>query len=104
MNFLVAASVLVTAGCANSVYHYNIQHAYVAPAAGLSADDTEQIIRLVTEKSLRMIISITRDPDENKVVVSAANGDEGLMVYDLEKGADGEWRIVHYDQGSPTVL
>lgn len=104
LRILLVMTCLGAAGCANTVYRYNLQHAYVAPAAGLSPEEAEQIIRVVTNKSLRMIISITRDPDENKIVVYTANGDEGLMVYDLKKGDDGRWRIVDYDQGSAMAL
>ena len=101
---LLLIASLGAAGCANTVYRYNLQHAYVAPAAGLSPEEAEQVIRVVTQKSLRMIISVTRDPDENKIVVYAANGDEGVMVYNLKKDNDGRWRIVDYDQGSALAL
>src|SRR5207253_11138463 len=87
---------LCVAGCARTVYNYNLQHAYVAPAAGLSEDEAEQVIRTVTKKSLRMIIAVTRAPEQNKVVVYTDNGDEGVMVYNLQKFGDGLWHIVDY--------
>ena len=95
---------LGAAGCATSIYEYNLQHAYVAPAAGLSQDETEQIIWAVTSKSRRLIISITKEPNENRVVVSTSNADEGLMVYYLRQGNDGRWRIVDNSQGETMAL
>ena len=92
------------AGCASSVYEYNLQHAYVAPAAGLSQEETEQIIWAVTSKSRRLIISVTKDPNENRVLVSTSNADEGLMVYILRKRDDGRWRIVDNTQGETMAL
>ena len=91
---------LGVAGCANSVYRHNMEHAYVAPAAGLSPEETEQVIRAVTNKSLRMIINVTRDPDRDVVVVSTDNAEEGLMVYNLKKMGDGRWHIIDYGPGS----
>ena len=93
---------LGAAGCATSVYEYNLQHAYVAPAAGLSQEETEQVIWAVSHLSLRLIISVTKDPKENKVVVTTSNAEEGLMIYILRKGDNGRWRIVHY-YPSPTM-
>ena len=90
-------------GCASSVYEYNLQHAYVAPAAGLSQQETEQIIWAVTSKSRRQIISITREPERDRVLVSTSNADEGLMVYYLRK-RDGRWRIVDNSQGETMAL
>ena len=92
------------AGCATNVYEYNLQHAYVAPAAGLSQEETQQIIWAVTSKSRRLIISITKDPNENRVVVSTSNADEGLMLYILRKRDDGRWRIVDNTQGETMAL
>ena len=92
------------AGCATSLYEYNLQHAYVAPAAGLSQEETEQIIWAVTSKSRRMIISITKEPNANRVLVSTSNADEGLMVYILRKRDDGRWRIVDNTQGETMAL
>ena len=92
------------AGCASSVYEYNLQHAYVAPAAGLSQEETEQIIWAVTSKSRRLIISVTKDPNQNRVLVSTSNADEGLMVYILRKRDDGRWRIVDNTQGETMAL
>lgn len=91
-------------GCARTVYHYNLQHAYVAPAAGLSEDEAEQVIRTVTKKSLRMIIAVTRSAEQNKVVVYTDNGDDGLMVYNLKKFEDGLWHIVDYGTGDRMAL
>ena len=95
---------LSTAGCATSLYEYNLQHAYVAPAAGLSQEETEQIIWAVTSKSRRLIISVTKEPDQNRVVVSTSNADEGLMLYILRKRDDGVWRIVDNTQGETMAL
>jgi type IV pilus biogenesis protein CpaD/CtpE len=101
---LTVAVTLSVAGCARNVYQYNMEHAYVAPAAGLSAQETEQVIRVVTKKSLRMIIGVTRDKNPEQVVVYADNGEEGLMVYKLKKAEDGAWHIVHYGEGSLTAM
>lgn len=95
---------LCIAGCARTVYHYNLQHAYVAPAAELSEDEAEQVIRAVTKKSLRMIIAVTRAPQQNKVIVYTDNGDEGVMVYNLQKFDDGLWHIVDYGAGDRMAL
>jgi hypothetical protein len=95
---------LAVGGCARTVYHYNVEHAYVAPAAGLSAEETDQVIRTVTKKSLRMIIGITRNSEGNKVIVYTDNGDEGLMVYNLKKFDDGLWHIVDYGEGTMTAM
>jgi len=92
------------AGCATNVYEYNLQHAYVAPAAGLSQEETQQIIWAVTSKSRRLIISVTKDPNQNRVLVSTSNADEGLMVYILRKRDDGRWRIVDNTQGETMAL
>ena len=92
------------ASCATNVYEYNLQHAYVAPAAELSQEETQQIIWAVTSKSRRLIISITKDPNENRVVVSTSNADEGLMLYILRKRDDGRWRIVDNTQGETMAL
>jgi hypothetical protein len=95
---------LSAAGCANAVYHYNLQHAYVARAAELSPEEADQVIRTVTKKSLRMIISVTRRPERNEVIVCTDNGEEGLMVYNLKKFDDGLWHIVQYGEGSSMPL
>jgi hypothetical protein len=105
--FGIIWSVAVTlslVGCARNVYRYNMEHAYVAPAAGLSVEETEQVIRAVTKKSLRMIIEVTRDTGHDEVVVYTDNGEEGLMVYNLKKADDGLWHIVHYGEGSLTAM
>ena len=102
---VLSALLLVSvAGCARTVYHYNLQHAYVASAAGLSQEEAEQVIRTVTKKSLRMIIAVTRAPEQDKVVVYTDNGDEGLMVYNLKKFDDGLWHIVDYGAGERMAL
>ena len=103
LRILLAVITLGFAGCATSVYEYNLQHAYVAPAAGLSQEEAEQIIWAVTSKSRRLIISITKEPNENRVVVSTSNANEGLMVYILRK-RDGRWRIVDNTQGETMAL
>jgi len=103
LRILLVVFALVAAGCASSVYEYNLQHAYVAPAAGLTQEETEQIIWAVTSKSRRQIISVTREPDKNRVLVSTSNADEGLMVYYLRK-RDGRWRIVDNSQGETMAL
>jgi hypothetical protein len=105
MSRVLAAFILLNAaGCARTVYHYNVQHAYVAPAAGLSEDEADQVIRTVTKKSLRMIIAVTRAPEQNKVIVYTDNGDEGVMVYNLQKFDDGLWHIVDYGAGDRMAL
>src|SRR6266478_5448395 len=101
---LLVIMVLGAAGCARTVYHYNLEHAYVAPAAGLSEDEAEQVIRTVTKKSLRMIIAVTRSPEQNKVVVNTDNGDDGLMIYNLKKLDDGLWHIVDYGAGDRMAM
>ena len=101
---VVMIMLLAVGGCARTVYHYNVEHAYVAPAAGLSAEETDQVIRTVTKKSLRMIIGITRNSEGNKVIVYTDNGDEGLMVYNLKKFDDGLWHIVDYGEGTMTAM
>jgi len=104
LRILLMMITLGFAGCATNVYEYNLQHAYVAPAAGLSQEETQQIIWAVTSKSRRLIISITKDPNENRVVVSTSNADEGLMLYILRKRDDGRWRIVDNTQGETMAL
>jgi hypothetical protein len=101
---LLTVSTFSVISCAGNVYRYNMQHAFVAPAAGLSAEETEQVIRVVTNKSLRMIIGVTRDANPEQVVVYTDNGEEGLMVYKLKKADDGLWHIVHYGEGSLTAM
>ena len=101
---VLIAAVLSAAGCARTVYHYNLEHAYIAPAVGLSEDEADQVIRTVTKKSLRMIIAITRSPKQNEVVVYTDNGEEGLMVYNLKKFDDGLWHIVDYGAGDRMAL
>jgi len=101
---LILVVLLSAAGCARTVYHYNLQHAYIAPAAGLSEDEADQVIRTVTKKSLRMIIAVTRSPKQNQVVVYTDNGEDGLMVYNLKKFDDGLWHIVDYGAGDRMAL
>ena len=104
LRIFLAIISLGAAGCASTVYEYNLAHAYVAPAAGLSQEETEQIIWAVTSKSRRLIISITKEPDRNRVIVSTSNANEGLMVYILRKRDDGRWGIVDNTQGETMAL
>src|SRR4051812_30515382 len=99
---------LTLSGCANAVYRYNMKHAEVAERTGLSEDEVEQVIRTVTQKSLRLIIGITRAQDKghDRVIVYTQEGEEegGMMVYRLEKSADGLWRIVSYGRSHVMVM
>jgi hypothetical protein len=96
---ILVMAALSLAGCAGNLYEYNLKHAYVAPAAQLSSEETEQVIYAVTTKSLRMIISVTRSTSPDEVVVDTDNGEEGLMVYRLKKNESGRWHIVSYGPG-----
>ena len=104
----IVLSVLGLSGCANAVYRYNMEHAEVAEYTGLSEDEVEQIIRTVTQKSLRLIIGITRAEEKgrDRVIVYTQEGEEegGMMVYQLEKSPDGLWRIVTYGRRHVMVM
>jgi hypothetical protein len=104
--FLVMA--LGLAGCANTVYRYNIEHAEISENANLSQAEVDQIIATVTKKSLRLIIGVTRLPEEgrDRVIVYTAEAPEegGMMVYRLEKGSDGTWQIVTYGRENVMVM
>jgi len=98
----------LVAGCASALYDWNIQHAYVAPHAHLSSTETEQIIRTVTAKSLSVIIGMSRfsergKPDQVTVYTELDPSSSLMMVYDLEKGQDGSWRIVSWGEGTIIV-
>ena len=104
----VAAMALVFSGCANTVYRWNMEHAEIAEHTNLSESEVEQIIRAVTQKSLRLIIGVTRSQEHghDRVIVYTQEGPEegGMMVYRLEKSADGMWRIVTYGRGHVMVM
>src|SRR5690242_8204163 len=99
---------LSLSGCANAVYRYNMRHAEIAEHTGLSEDEAEQVIRTVTQKSLRLIIGITRAQEHgrDRVIVYTQEGEEegGMMVYQLEKSSDGLWRIVTYGRRHVMVM
>jgi hypothetical protein len=91
------------ASCASQLYDWNIQHAYIAPAAQLSRPELEQVIRTTTDKSLSTVIGVTRlkergKPDEIVVYTAGGPGDS-MMIYNLQKGSDGSWHIVDSDSG-----
>jgi hypothetical protein len=101
---LVLAACVALTACTGSIYRYNIQHARISPEAKLSPSEIEQVIRTVTNKSLRLIVGVTRYHHTGEVVVYTDDADEGLMVYYLRKSADGSWRITHYERGSLMAL
>jgi hypothetical protein len=106
--FVVVFIALALTGCANAVYRYNMKHAEVAEDTGLSEDEVEQVIRAVTQKSLRLIIGITRAQEKghDQVLVYTQEGEEegGMMLYHLEKSPDGLWRIVSYGRRHVMVM
>jgi hypothetical protein len=99
---------LGVAGCANSVYRWNMDHAEIATGTNLSEPEVEQVIRAVTKKSLRLIIGVTRFREEghDRVIVYTEEAPEegGMMVYRLEKGSDGAWQIVTYGRENVMVM
>ena len=104
---VIIALAIACAGCANIVYRWNMEHANVAEHANLSGAEVEQIIRAVTQKSLRMILEVTRSQENghDRVIVYTAEGPDegGMMVYRLERSGDGLWRIVSYGRGDGNV-
>jgi hypothetical protein len=105
--FTIIASALLS-GCASALYDWNMKHAYVAPRAHLSPAEVEQIIRAVTQKSLSVIIGMSRfsetgKPDEVTVYTELDPSSSLMMVYDLHKGSDGLWHVVDHGEGTIIV-
>ena len=94
-------------GCATALYDWNLKHEHVEQRAHLTQKEVEQITRTVTNKSLSVIIGMSRfsdpgKPDEVRVYTELDRSTALMMVYDLHKDADGLWRIV--DQGEGTII
>ena len=99
---------LSLAGCASQLYQWNMEHAYIAPAARLPRLELEQVMRTVTQKSLNTVIGITRwtehgRPDEIIVYTELDPSASLMMVYNLRKQTDGLWHIVDYGEGTIIV-
>ena len=106
--FLTIALSTLLWSCASALYESNMQHAYVAPRARLSQAEIEQIIRTVTQKSLSVIIGMSRftergKPDEITVYTELDPSSALMMVYNLHKEPDGFWHIVDYGEGTIIV-
>lgn len=96
-------------GCLGFVYRYNVKHAYVPPGTKLAPAEIDQIIQTISHTTLRPIIAITRLPpdsnphDEVTIYTQGEPDTAPYMVYDLQKSADGIWRITHSGYGHISV-